>query len=62
MSGVIGEDGVQWERANCCGKWVRVERLVYEAPTPQYPFGRDLCAKRCPNEAATKELVKRLKG
>lgn len=43
MSGVIDEDGVQWERCNECGKWVRLERLVYAHPDEDHPYGQDLC-------------------
>lgn len=50
MSGVVDAKGQQWERTNCCGKWVRLERLVYEKPSEKFPYGRDLCAKVCPKE------------
>lgn len=54
MSGVIDEDGTQWEHCNGCtgegtedfserGKWVRIEDLTYEKPSEKYPYGRDLC-------------------
>ena len=46
MSGVIDKDGQQWERCNCCGKFVKIETLRYEVPSTEYKYGRDLC-KRC---------------
>ena len=43
MSGVIDEDGVQWERCNRCAGFTRFENLCYEEPTDEFRFGRDLC-------------------
>lgn len=54
MSGVIDENGVQWEHCHGClgegtpdyserGKWVRIDDLVYERPSIEFPYGRDLC-------------------
>ena len=43
MSGVVMDDGQQWERCNCCGKWVKIQNLGYEKPTAGYKHGRDLC-------------------
>lgn len=42
MSGVIDEYG-QWEKCNRCGKFVLIQKLCYEEPTPEYEHGRDLC-------------------
>lgn len=47
MSGVIMEDGTQWERCNQCGAWVRIQDLCYEYPSPEFTCGRDLCNKCC---------------
>lgn len=43
MSGVIDEDGQQWEHCNGCTKFIRIEDLLYEQPTMKYRYGRDLC-------------------
>lgn len=43
MSGVIDENGQQWEHCNECGKWVKIQNLRYEQPTHQHEYGRDLC-------------------
>jgi hypothetical protein len=43
MSGVIDEDGQQWERCNGCARFVRFEELKYEQPTTRFRYGRDLC-------------------
>jgi hypothetical protein len=45
MSGVLDEDGTQWEHCNRCGTWVRIQDLVYEKPTVKYTYGRDLCSQ-----------------
>lgn len=46
MSGVI-IDGVQWEHCTNCAKWVRIDNLGYEPPTPEHEYGRDLCIACC---------------
>ncbi len=46
MSGVVDDNGQQWEHCTQCGKWVRFQNLWYEEPTPKHPHGRDLC-KHC---------------
>ncbi len=43
MSGVIMEDGRQFERCNRCGEFELLQNLVYEEPTETYECGRDLC-------------------
>jgi len=43
MSGVIDEDGQQWEHCNGCTRFVRIEDLGYEQPTARFKYGRDLC-------------------
>lgn len=43
MSGVIDEDGTQWEHCNCCGKLIKLVELRYESPSEKYPYGRDIC-------------------
>lgn len=45
MSGVVGRDGVQWERCNCCASWCKLGDLAYEHPSPQWQHGRDLCPR-----------------
>ncbi len=37
MSGIMDENGVQWERTNCCGRWCRYEHLRYGRPHRIYP-------------------------
>ncbi|MGV0986778.1 MAG: hypothetical protein ACOYB2_19700 [Limnohabitans sp.] len=48
MSGVIDENGVQWEHCNVCGAFVRIEELLYEDPTPAHPYGLDVCPTCAP--------------
>jgi len=43
MSGVIDEDGQQWEHCHACGGWEQIELLTYEEPTEEFEYGRDLC-------------------
>lgn len=45
MSGVIDDDGTQWEHCNNCGKWVKIQNLRYEPKSAEFPSGRDLCKK-----------------
>lgn len=45
MSGVIGSDGIQWERCNHCGGWEKIDELRYEQPSEKYDCGRDICRK-----------------
>ena len=45
MSGVICDDGVQWERCNGCGGWSKLDELYYERPNQKHPDGRDLCPR-----------------
>ena len=40
MSGVIDDDGVQWERCDFCAKWQRLDNLGYEPPTREHKYGR----------------------
>lgn len=42
MSGVIDEDGTQWEHCNVCAGWVRIEELHYEPPSQKFDCGRDV--------------------
>lgn len=43
MAGVIDEKGIQWERCNCCAKWVRLDNLGYLPPDSANESGHDLC-------------------
>jgi hypothetical protein len=57
MSGVIDDNGQQWEHCNSCGEFKRFpENLGYEPPTPQYQYGRMLCIK-CANTSPNLELI-----
>lgn len=42
MSGVIDENGVQWEHCAVCGEFVRIEDLLYEPPSVRFKYGRDI--------------------
>lgn len=43
MSGVIDENGVQWEHCNVCGGWVNIDDLGYLRPDEDYKYGLDIC-------------------
>lgn len=44
MSGVIDDNGQQWEHCNRCVKLFRFpQSLGYQKPNTQYPHGRMLC-------------------
>jgi hypothetical protein len=43
MSGVIDEQG-QWEHCMSCREFVLIQELLYEKPSKEFPYGRDLCA------------------
>lgn len=58
MSGVVDDNGVQWERCNECSKWVRYEELRYKEPSAEHQHGRDLCP-RCEVALRLARLVKR---
>lgn len=45
MSGVVMEDGTQFERCNGCAAWVDIDALRYERPSLLHKYGRDLCGK-----------------
>lgn len=65
MSGVIDENGQQWERCNGCSRFVRIEELRYCRLPEGHPSIRtlhdlgyhrdtklDLCAECAPDEPA----------
>lgn len=50
MSGVIDEDGNQWEKCKntrkngkYCGTFVPIDDLFYDPPSKEFQYGRDLC-------------------
>lgn len=43
MSGVIDENGQQWERCNRCAGFTKFEDLQYEERSEQFEYGRDIC-------------------
>ena len=43
MSGVVMENGQQWERCNICGEYVKFEKLKYIPKSKKYPIGADSC-------------------
>lgn len=45
MSGVILEDGSQWEVCGECEEYTPFNTLWYEPKSGEYPYGRDLCPK-----------------
>jgi hypothetical protein len=47
MSGVIDDNGIQWEHCNSCGKFVEIDHLFYEYPNNVNLNGRDLCEDCC---------------
>lgn len=49
MSGVTGEDGVQWTRCTVCTKWAKLTDLGYEPPSEAFKHGRDICLA-CTNQ------------
>lgn len=55
MSGVI-ENGVQWERCNCCTTFTKLTSLGYEPPSAQFEHGRDICLD-CTNKHPDIESV-----
>jgi hypothetical protein len=64
MSGVIDENGQQWEKCKntrrngkFCGEFVKIETLFYAEPTKEFPYGRDLCP-RCAKEEGITTLGK----
>ncbi len=60
MSGVIDDNGQQWEHCNACYKYVRIDRLMYEPPSSEHEYGRDLCpqcAKHVENAMGTMQQL-----
>lgn len=53
MAGVIDRQGIQWEHCNKCGQWESIGNLRYEKPSEQFRYGRDLCRKCAPHQAAS---------
>jgi len=44
MSGVIDENGVQWEHCNSCNIFVEIDNLCYAPSNPDFwEYGLDLC-------------------
>ena len=43
MSGVIDGNGQQWEHCGVCQEFVRIQDLLYEEPSTQFPHGLDIC-------------------
>jgi hypothetical protein len=44
MSGVIDDDGQQWERCNRCCGFTKIEELQYEERSEEFKYGRDICS------------------
>ena len=55
MSGVIDENGVQWEHCNVCGEMVRLDNLGY-LPKSEEHVGVDICLA-CTNKSEWLEEV-----
>ena len=45
MSGVIDENGVQWEHCNICGNMVKLEDLGFIPTWKTHSHGVDVCVK-----------------
>lgn len=60
MSGVIDENGVQWERCNSCSNFVRFDLLFFEQPSERYEFGRDLCEDCFYGKISPAEIQRRI--
>src|SRR6185369_12352940 len=62
MSGVIDENGVQWQHCHICRGWVRIQDLLYEEPSDAHPYGRDIgpCCKSKANNAQRPTTTYRL--
>jgi hypothetical protein len=43
--GIIDDDGVQWERTNCCGEFVKFDDLIHLRPSTKYIHGLSVCDK-----------------
>jgi hypothetical protein len=56
--GIIDDDGVQWERTNCCGEFVKFDDLLYMQPTKDHPYGLDICANCADNLDAVLESIR----
>jgi hypothetical protein len=41
----IDENGQQWERCNRCCGFTKFEELLYEEPSEEFEYGRDICPK-----------------
>ena len=61
MSGVIDENGIQWEHCNCCSKFARLDNLGYEPPTTEFKHGRDICLA-CTNKHPNIESIEPAKS
>lgn len=67
MSGVITEDGRQFEHCQGCdgagddysprGRWVEITKLCFEEPTREFRFGRDLCSDCAAQSVAAGKAV-----
>jgi hypothetical protein len=43
MSGVIDNNGQQWEHCGVCGQFEKIQMLKYEPPSDRFEYGRDIC-------------------
>lgn len=57
MSGVIDQNGVQWEHCSHCTDFIRIERLGYVKPCSKFPDGADICAN-CVSHLLRLEAIK----
>lgn len=55
MSGVIDDNGQQWEHCNICNKFIEIEKLYYIQPTVDHPYGLDAC-RGCYSKHLTKHI------
>ena len=59
MSGVIDNNGQQWEHCTACSKYVRIDDLGFLKPglSPAFPHGADLCIQCVVADDALVQMV-----
>lgn len=56
MSGVIDDDGQQWERCNECGEFTKLEELGFQPFSEKWQGPCDICIA-CANKAPNIEDI-----
>lgn len=57
MSGIIDNNGIQWEHCNVCGASTELSNLGYLPPNKNYAHGLDICIK-CVNTLSQSDIRK----